>query len=83
MGKSTHLSLIDVVSLVKELRSLILDIRLQNVYSINSKTYLFKFYDSKTKRKVSVVAEKGKRRYVVDFQQRHHILTLEQVYECM
>ncbi len=64
MGKSTHLSLIDAVSLVKELRSLILDIRLQNVYSINSKTYLFKFYDSKTKRKVSVIAEKGKRRYV-------------------
>jgi hypothetical protein len=59
MGKSTHLSLIDVVSLVKELKSLILDIRLQNVYSINSKTYLFKFYDSKTKRKVNVVAEKG------------------------
>ena len=56
------MSLIDAVSLVKELRELILDIRLQNVYSINSKTYLLKFYDSATKKKISVVVEKGTKR---------------------
>eukprot|EP00940_MAST-03C_sp_MAST-3C-sp2_P001535 g1535.t1 len=66
MGRGTTLTLIDVVALVRELRGLVLNKRVQNVYSLNRRTYLFKFNRPGVP-KVNLLVESGVRMHATRF----------------
>lgn len=66
MGRGGGLTLIDVCVLVRELRKLVLNKRIQNVYSLNKRTYMFKMTKPNTP-KVNVIVESGVRMHATRF----------------